>query len=122
MIPEYKQHVPFAQLDSCHVSRAKIFHRRFLDITMYGDNVKLHVVNSSSCTGKTRSVFDYARTKNLKVRALATRISQLNAHDEVIAMNKEESDRYDSRTLKTSKIGSKHLLSTIDSVSGLLSF
>jgi len=47
VIPEYKQHVPFAQLDSCHVSRAKIFHRRFLDITMYGDNVKLHVVKSS---------------------------------------------------------------------------
>jgi len=89
---------------------------------MYNDGVRLHVVESSCCTGKTKSVLDYARDKNLKIMALATRISQLNAHEEVITLNLETSKGYNSRSLAKSAVGKHHLLSTIDSVSRIVSF
>ena len=122
-LPQYdKPHFPFPELEKYHQDRAKRIDQKFLDKEIYNDGVRLHVVESSCCTGKTKSAFDYARDKNLQITALATRISQLNAHEEVITLNLETSERYDSKSLAKSAVGKHHLLSTIDSVSRIVYF
>ena len=115
-------HFTFPELHEKHKSRAKFITKTHLDKEMYDDNVRIHLVESSCNTGKTTSVFAYARVEKLRILAVSTRISQLDAHEAVIANSKEKSERYDGKTLAESEIGTSHLLSTIDSVSRIVSF
>jgi len=71
----------------------------YLTASLYDDNKKIHVVESSCNTGKTTSAFAYARAKNLRVVALATIISQLDAHELGFDNNKEESLRYNTQVV-----------------------
>ena len=66
---------------------------------LYADKKRIHVVESSCNTGKTTSTFAYARKIKLRVVALATIISQLDAHELAFDRNNETSVRYNSPKL-----------------------
>ena len=118
-VKEFKLHQPHPVLNSHYVGLAKPFlNTQYLKEDMYDDHIRIHVVESSCNTGKTTSVINYAKSKHLKILALAPLISQLCAHEEALTKNGEKVKRYDDSILNSTEIGS----TTLDSVRRMVSY
>jgi len=122
-LKEFQLHQPHPVLNSHYVNLAKPFlNNQYLKADMYDDDIRIHVVESSCNTGKTTSVINYAKSKNLKILALAPLISQLEAHEEAFAKKGEITERYDNLQLNLTEIGSTYLVSTIDSIAKIVAY
>ena len=122
-LKEFILHQPHPVLNSHYVDLAKPFlNTQYLKEDMYDDDIRIHVVESSCNTGKTTSVINYAKSKHMKILALAPLISQLEAHEEAFANKGERTERYDNLLLKLTEIGSTYLVSTLDSIAKIVAY
>ena len=110
------EHHPFPELHSKYLETANVINEKYLAKTMYIGK-RVHVVESSCNTGKTKSVFDYAARINLKMICVSNRITQVDAHEAVIGKKGHKLERYDNKRLLRHGIGKSHIISTIDSLS-----
>jgi len=110
------EHHPFPELHSKYLETANVINEKYLAQTTYIGK-RVHVVESSCNTGKTKSVFDYAARINLKMICVSNRITQVDAHEAVIGNKGHKLERYDNKRLLRHGIGKSHIISTIDSLS-----
>ena len=118
----FKSHFRFPKLLERHLSKAIHIDKPYLHELMFDDGKRIHLVESSCNTGKTTSVFTHAGLKNIRILALAARVTQVDAHEAVVLGRHEKYVRYDSASLDTALVGEIHLLSTVDSVWKIVAF